>query len=104
MNTHSFIHSFFKVTKTRYKQKAGLEDILSKYYSPDTLRMCFIQKKVSILLTTTQETIPEGVTQEKQVIESPKHDRNVSSFSRGHRVNHCVTIALSLLLAFLSVL
>ena len=66
--------------------------------------MCFIQKKVSILLTTTEETIPEGVkTQEKQVKKS-KHDLNVSSYSRGYRVNHCVTIALCLLLALLCVL
>merc|ERR1712117_705140 len=33
-----------QVTEARYKQKAGLEDVLSKYYSKDALKMCFVEK------------------------------------------------------------
>jgi len=93
-----------QVTKTRYKQKAGLEDILSKYYSPDTLKMCFIQKKVSILLTTTQEAIPEMVSQEEKVFRSRKYYPKVSSYSRGCRENLSIITALSLLFALLPIL
>merc|ERR1712110_664729 len=94
-----------QVTKTRYKQKAGLEDILSKYYSPDTLKMCFIQKKVSILITTTQETISETVEeQEKKVLRAQKFYPELSSYSRGARENLSITIVLSLLLALLVIL
>ena len=67
--------------------------------------MCFIQKKVSILITTTQETISETVEeQEKKVLRAQKFYPELSSYSRGARENLSITIVLSLLLALLVIL
>ena len=64
----------------------------------------FIQKKVSILITTTQETISETVEQEKKVLRTQKFHPELSSYSRGGRENISIKIVLSLLLASLMVL
>ena len=40
-----------QVSETRFKQKAGLEGILSNYYSAESLRMCFIEESLSFAPT-----------------------------------------------------
>jgi len=43
-----------QVSETRYKQREGLETILSKHYTPEMLEMCFIQKNSAELVNISR--------------------------------------------------
>ena len=48
----------FQVSETRFKQREGLETILSQHYTPDKLEMCFMQEN-----TLTQVVVVEDITE-----------------------------------------
>merc|ERR1712198_703287 len=77
-----------QVTETRYKQKAGLQDILSKYYSEEALKMCFIQKATVttpfLESTTSQETTENDIDEDSLNYRRPKH------FATRHSGSHAV--------------
>merc|ERR1712106_626822 len=43
-----------QVSETRYKQREGLETILSKHYTPEKLEMCFVQENTPELVNISQ--------------------------------------------------
>jgi len=63
-----------QVSETRYKQKEGLETILSKHYTPERLEMCFVQENSPELLNISK--VEENLTEKSSEV---KKDLNKTS-------------------------
>merc|ERR1711874_705965 len=53
-----------QVSEARFKQKASLEELLSKYYSTESLRMCFVEGSLSF--TAPVDAEPSKSSEESQ--------------------------------------
>merc|ERR1719400_645067 len=53
-----------QVSEARFKQKASLEELLSKYYSTESLRMCFVEESLSF--TAPVDAEPSKSSEESQ--------------------------------------
>ena len=63
-----FFINAVQVSEARFKQKASLEELLSKYYSTESLRMCFVEESLSFTVPVEKEpSKPRDDSQENKI-------------------------------------